>query len=89
MVAIVQLSLNESKLSLSDGKIISFCINFALRHQSLSMESHVERYDLRPLVGVDGMLQLSGSSVKVNTQTKILLNHCKLKLHSMFKNNKG
>ncbi|UKZ94661.1 uncharacterized protein TrAFT101_009513, partial [Trichoderma asperellum] len=39
------------------------------------MESHVERYDLWPLVGVDGMLQLSGSSVEVNTQTKILLNH--------------
>lgn len=37
------------------------------------------------MVGVDDMLRLSGFSLEVNTQTKILLHHCKLKLYSMFK----
>jgi hypothetical protein len=42
------------------------------------MEQHVEYDNLRPLIGVDGMLRLSGFSIEVNDQTKTLLHHCKL-----------
>lgn len=42
------------------------------------MEHFVEHDDLRPLAGVNDMLRLSGFSIKANTQTKILLHHCKL-----------
>ncbi|UKZ72323.1 uncharacterized protein TrAtP1_013266 [Trichoderma atroviride] len=43
--------------------------------QSSSINQYVEHDDLRPTVGVDDMLRLSGFSLQVNTQTKILLHH--------------
>ncbi|KAL7917149.1 hypothetical protein ACQKWADRAFT_62041 [Trichoderma austrokoningii] len=44
-------------------------------NQSPDIGQYVVRYDLPSLVGVDSMLRLSGLSIEINTQIKMLLHH--------------